>query len=208
MFRSLNNEKIGNVLVFFASKLPFLPMTKAIKLLFLLDEKSVKETGVPVTWLDYSAWKMGPVPSALYHELKHGRPERDDGEDYSIADYVDIQRYEESGNTQINIKAKGEFNDQLFCDYEIDLMEEIIIEFGSKTGSELIAITHAENGLWKKVVEANSLDRLFVSGAGKATNHTVDLWSHLDSQTFAAYVAALESNNVYLKLAGRGDGDY
>jgi 1-deoxy-D-xylulose 5-phosphate reductoisomerase len=45
-------------------------LTKAIKLLYIADEKAIKETGVPITWLNYKAWKFGPVPEDIYNKVK------------------------------------------------------------------------------------------------------------------------------------------
>ena len=64
-YYSINREKIGHCLIYFSKKQP-ISLTKALKLLFLLDETSVKETGVPITWLDYYAWERGPVANDVY----------------------------------------------------------------------------------------------------------------------------------------------
>jgi uncharacterized phage-associated protein len=71
MFRRINNDKIGNVLNYFASQIDYLSMTKTLKLLYILDETSIKETGTPVTWLDYKVWENGPVAIDVYNEIKH-----------------------------------------------------------------------------------------------------------------------------------------
>jgi len=34
----------------------------------LVDEYSYKEVGAPITWLNYYAWKRGPVPSDIYFD--------------------------------------------------------------------------------------------------------------------------------------------
>ena len=69
MYRELLNHKIGNILLYFANEINPLYLTKAIKLLYILDETSVKEIGAPVTWLDYKVWKLGPVPESIYEDI-------------------------------------------------------------------------------------------------------------------------------------------
>jgi len=59
MFRAQLNSKIGNLLNYLSTRIPNLNMTKALKLLYLIDETSYMRTGVPVTWLDYKVWEMG-----------------------------------------------------------------------------------------------------------------------------------------------------
>jgi hypothetical protein len=52
MFRRINNDKISNVLNYFASQIDHLFKTKTLKIhTFWMVETSIKETGTPVTWL-------------------------------------------------------------------------------------------------------------------------------------------------------------
>lgn len=195
MYRKFNNEKIGNVLVFFAEKISYLPMTKAIKLLFLLDHKSISETGVPITWLEYRAWKMGPVPHKLYKELRFGDLESDFLGEYSISEFIDIQRYEEPGEKQVNLEAKVPFNDSSFCEYEIDLLEEIVTKYGHLSGNDLIRITHRKNGPWANAVEHHKLDLQFRNGISTST-FTVDMLRELSDDKIMAYVSAKEAMKI------------
>lgn len=65
---TLAQKKAFNALVYFAERIKVLYLTKAFKLLYLTDEKAIKETGVPITWLNYKAWKCGPVPEDIYNK--------------------------------------------------------------------------------------------------------------------------------------------
>ena len=40
-------EKIGNTVVYLSQKIPTLKKTKLLKLLYILDEISIKKTGIP-----------------------------------------------------------------------------------------------------------------------------------------------------------------
>ncbi|WP_217994559.1 Panacea domain-containing protein [Rodentibacter caecimuris] len=42
-------------------------------MLYFLDFEHYKQVGRSVTGLDYSAWKMGPVPVDLHEEIKTAR---------------------------------------------------------------------------------------------------------------------------------------
>ena len=70
MFRKVLNDKIGNLLVYLAQNISDLSMTKALKLLYIIDETSMKESGVPVTWLEYKVWEKGPVAQEIYDEIR------------------------------------------------------------------------------------------------------------------------------------------
>ncbi|EQD27720.1 hypothetical protein B2A_15132, partial [mine drainage metagenome] len=63
-------EKLLNAMVFFVSKTKHCGVTKLFKLLNFLDFEHYKQTGRSVTGLDYFAWDYGPVPTALFFEIK------------------------------------------------------------------------------------------------------------------------------------------
>ena len=46
-------------------KQKYLYSTKLIKLLYIIDEKSVLSTGTPISWLTYYVYKMGPEKIGL-----------------------------------------------------------------------------------------------------------------------------------------------
>lgn len=41
-------DKIGNALIYLADKLPQLTKTKLLKLLYIMDEISIKKSGIPI----------------------------------------------------------------------------------------------------------------------------------------------------------------
>lgn len=88
MFRNLVNDKIGNLLNYMSNKIPNLTMTKALKLLYLIDDTAYKRTGVSVTWLDYKVWKMGPVAEELYNELRYDQKLVQDGRPLNLESFI------------------------------------------------------------------------------------------------------------------------
>lgn len=90
MFRSINNDKIGFVLNYFASNIQNLSMTKTLKLLNILDETSIKETGTPITWLGYKVWKMGPVTNDIYNEIKRNQVFCAHGKEIPLNKFISI----------------------------------------------------------------------------------------------------------------------
>jgi uncharacterized phage-associated protein len=69
----MNEEKVKNLLLFFAENITSLPITKAMKLLFYADFVCFAETGASITGLDYHAWDQGPVPPTVYRRIDKGR---------------------------------------------------------------------------------------------------------------------------------------
>src|SRR6186713_76514 len=65
-------EKVGNGIIYLAERIKPLYKTKVLKLLYLLDEASVKEVGIPMFALEYRAWRMGPVSKEIYVDIDDG----------------------------------------------------------------------------------------------------------------------------------------
>jgi uncharacterized phage-associated protein len=163
MFKNITENKIGNILFYLSSKIEYLSLTKAIKLLYLIDETSVKRSGVPVTWADYKVWKYGPVPKDIYEEIKYSRDKFSFGT--PLEKYLSIHRsFNEKRNQEeitLSPNSQYKFNDSEFSDFEINLINEIISKYGNKTANELIEILHQEGTLWDKIVKQKKLKQSF-----------------------------------------------
>ncbi|MES2331800.1 MAG: Panacea domain-containing protein [Bacteroidota bacterium] len=174
MFRNLLNNKIGNLLNYLSTRIPNLSMTKTLKLLYLIDETAYERTGVPVTWLDYKVWEMGPVAEELYNELKFDQSLIQNGEKISLESFIETQKKESTdGNTQIYISPKGKYELGEFSAFEKELIDNIIDRFGFYTANKLIDLLHEENTLWHKSVSNHNLQLNF-KVYGKKSNHSID----------------------------------
>ncbi len=206
MHRALNNAKIGNILIYFAEHTGYLALTKAMKLLFLLDERSMIETGVPVTWLEYNAWVLGPVPPELYYELKHNKPKHDiQSGDFDLSQFLSTEKNLSTASSEtVVLRPLSKFNPDEFCDYEIGLMEKIMKEYGSMSAAELINITHQEGSLWDIVVSRNNLKQLFQYR--NTSEYPVDFLEHIkdSEEKLFAYMAAEESLNFHRETLVHG----
>lgn len=172
-FRVINNEKIGFVLNYLASNVNVLSMTKALKLLYIIDETSIKETGSPLTWLDYKVWEMGPVAIDIYNEIKHKQHICYQGKDITITDYVDLSIVDNNKREEIYLKPKIDFNERIFNKYEMNLLYLTVFKFGNWTAKELIDYLHEENSLWHKSVKEHNLEEVFANG-NKKTNYSIE----------------------------------
>jgi len=163
MLINCNQEKVVNTIVYLLQNLGgTIYLTKLIKLLYILDECSVKETGVPFTWLEYKAWRKGPVPVELYDLLRNKIGTKAVLDLFS--EFLIIDKKENPIQTDKDaylISSKHSFNDDEFCEYEINLMDRIIQRYGSKNSNELIEILHSIDSLWYKTVEKHQLDFQF-----------------------------------------------
>lgn len=168
---TLNTDKIGNLLIYLIDRIaetykqPAF-VTKLLKLMYIIDETAVKETGSPVTGLDYRVWKMGPVAYEVYKDLMH-----DNSRLFSF--YVEGKKRtsQQSGSDYVIVQSVNSFNDSEFSDYEIELMDKVVQDYGYLNSPALIDHLHGENSLWAKVVNENKL--VFESQA--TSDFTIDL---------------------------------
>jgi uncharacterized phage-associated protein len=174
MFRALQNDKIGSLLNYLSANIQRLSMTKALKLLYLIDETAYARTGVPVTWMDYKVWEMGPVAEELYDELRQGRYLFENGKRVSLEDYIKTTKEsDQQGGVFIIIEPVGTANMEGFSIFEKELIDNIIDRFGTYTSAQLIKLLHEEDTLWHKEVKDNNLALNFTV-YGKKSNHTID----------------------------------
>ena len=137
----VNIEKVANTLVFLTERIGETYLTKALKLLYIIDELSVKETGVPFTWLEYKAWEMGPVAESVYDELRYKIHNINSESNFSK--YISVKKVE---NPVVNefesflISPVACFTDDEFSDYELQLLDRVIEKYGNYSGKDLIKI--------------------------------------------------------------------
>lgn len=174
MFRSQLNNKIGNLLNYLSTRIPQLSMTKALKLLYLIDETAYMRTGVPVTWLDYKVWEMGPVAEELYNELRFDQKLVMHDKPLSLETFIQTEKKEgPEGQVQVTLLPNGNYSLDEFAAFEIELIENIVDRFGTYTAKQLIQLLHEKNTLWHKCVSDNELQLNF-KVYSKKSNHTID----------------------------------
>jgi uncharacterized phage-associated protein len=162
-YNSQQLSKIGNASAYLAAKVPMLSKTKLLKLLYILDEVSIKKSGIPFFNLKYKVWKFGPVSEELFVDLS--------SEPTLLKNYIK----REFNNNQNTIVPATEFNDDEFSDNDIELMNMIIEQFGNKTSKELITYTHRKNSPWHITAQQHSVLELLETEVINNTEYLVDL---------------------------------
>jgi uncharacterized phage-associated protein len=156
-------DKIGNSMIFLSTAIPGISKTKMLKLLYLLDEFSIKNSGIPFFNLQYKVWKLGPVSEEIFIELSD-KPLR-------FSSYIDI-KYDEGRSF---IAPKSDFCDDEFSDNDIALLEHIVNLFSKATAKQLIAYTHRPNSPWRNTSEQNGVYDLLESGDINNTEIVIDM---------------------------------
>lgn len=132
-------DKIGNLLVYITSKLGPTPKTKLLKLIYIIEEEAVKQSGVAFTDLSYTYMPLGPVSTFVNKQIDK---ERD-----PIAKYVAI---EQTGTIKL-IKPIAKFNDDEFSAFDLEIIDEVLSKFGNCTAAKLIDYTHRSGSLWREI---------------------------------------------------------
>lgn len=140
-----DRNKIGNAVVYIAQRVSNLSKTKLLKLLYLMEEYSVKRFQTPFLGLPFEVWQAGPVVKDIFIDLSE-TPVILDG--YVEKEVVDDKTY---------IKAAASFSDDEFSDNDITVMDDILLRYGNKTAKQLVELTHRKDGLWYATAKRNNL---------------------------------------------------
>lgn len=163
-------DKLGNTIIFLAEKMPSMTKTKLLKLIYIIEELSIKKYGTPFFDLKFDVWKLGPVSRDLFVELS--------SEPVLLAEYI---TKEEAGDAT-RIKPRRQFSDDEFNDIEIELLQEIVESFKGATANDLVLFTHRKHSPWYLTAQKNGLLEYFEDGQINSTNVEIDLSQLLEDQ--------------------------
>lgn len=176
-------SKIGNTIIYLSERIPHLSKTKVLKLLYILDELSIKKSGIPFLNLQYKVWKFGPVSEEIFIDLS--------------SDSTLLKNFITKSHDEDNfIIPKNKFDDGEFSDNDINLMDFVIESFGSKSAKDLISYTHRINSPWYNTAKENSVLELLETEKINNTEFVIDLGRLVehDSRKKDIYYHYTESN--------------
>ncbi len=153
-------DKVGNAVIYLSERVSELARTKLLKILFLLEEKSIKDFGNPFFELDFKVWQFGPVVEPIYKEITSG--EIDIFKDYFIKNRFD------------EFESINGFNDDEFSNVEIKLMDWMIDFARNKMAKDFVKITHGPNSLWTKTAKKYNVYRELEYGDLTKTDYSID----------------------------------
>ena len=148
-FSATTKDKLGNALIYMAERVSDLSKPKALKLLYLMEERMVLRYHVPFLGIPYEVWQAGPVAKDVFIDLSDGP--------YLLKDYVKAE-VRHSGTYIVSVKP---FCDDEFSDCEIEMMDGILQKYGEMTASELVQETHKKGTLWYEEASQNGLLEAF-----------------------------------------------
>ena len=148
-FSATTKDKLGNALIYMAERVADLSKTKALKLLYLMEERMVLRYHVPFLGIPYEIWQAGPVAKDVFIDLSDGP--------YLLKDYVKAE-VRHSGTYIVSVKP---FCDDEFSECEIAMMDDILNKYGKMTAADLVNETHKKGTLWYQEASQNGLLEAF-----------------------------------------------
>lgn len=161
-------NKIGNAIIYIAEQMPNLSKTKLLKLIYLLDEYSIKTYGIPFFDLEYKLWQAGPVNTDLFLEFSPDMK--------LLKDYIKLN-FTETGECYITPKKK--FDNGEFSENEIELLEEITKVYKKYSAKQLVDLCHRPSTLWYQVAKEKGVLELFERGEKKSTDFIIPLSDYI-----------------------------
>ncbi len=156
-------EKLGNAIIYLCNNLEKATKTHILKLIYIIEEISIRELGMPFFDLDFYVWQLGPVNQDLFVELTETP--------ILLYQYISI---ETEGKT-IVVKPKKDFSDDEFSDTEILLLQEIMDRFKYCTAKELVNHTHRKDSPWHNAALKNGVLDALENNHLTTTSYQIDL---------------------------------
>ena len=157
-------SKIGNTIIYLSEKINSVSKTKLLKLLYILDELSIKRSGIPFLNLTYKVWKFGPVDENIFVELS--------SEPTLLKAYI---KKGTDGDGNVYILPNSEFNNDEFSKNDLDLLDFVVKEFGGKTAKDLVSYTHRKESPWYNAAKKYAVLDLLLNEEISNTEYVIDL---------------------------------
>lgn len=179
-----NRCRLGNIMVYIANHADRPCKTKVLKLIYLMEERWVLTTHTPFTGLPFEVWQHGPVEKDVFVDLSEGPT--------LLSDYV-AMRNDGDGTY---MEALQNFDEEEFSDNELRMMADVMQMYGSKSASDLVALTHRENSLWYREAKEHGLLEAFKNSRCNSSDVEIDFSKALSPCDAEFYLESLNTHNA------------
>ena len=184
-----NKELIGNLIILLSERCKPLYHTKMMKLLFLIDQESTLVRGIPITWLEYKAWNNGPVSPDIFYSKNEGHNK--------FSDYV---YFDKNKSNSVLVKPMKKFDDSEFSEWDLEIIDKVLILYGQKTSDELIQLTHVKDSLWDKTIQRKGVK---FSNDNQTSDEILNFLELIENDDFKKTIYFSTLENLELKLTLR-----
>lgn len=178
-FMSYSKEvisKVGNAMVYMAEHVPELSKTKLLKLLYLLEEESVKKNKLPFFGIPFEIWQAGPVANPVFFDLGMDTPAL-------FADFITTIRKENA----TYILSVAPFDSGEFSDNDLAVMDDVIKTYGHWTAFYLVEYLHGERTAWYKKAKETGLLEAFEKEMTNRSDYEIDFTVYLSESEAERY---------------------
>ncbi len=181
MFVSREREKLLNAIVYFLRETKHCHTLKLFKLLNFSDFEHFRQTGRTIFGLEYWALPKGPVPTALFEEIKRGG-----GADLRAA----IALYEVKDEItdallRRDLKPRAQFDKKWFTKRELKVMARIAEFFRDLKADDMSEFSHANKKPWASVYKD-----------GKGTGHLIPPELALNAEPLMREIPTIDSDEL------------
>lgn len=183
-----DKEKLGNAVVYIAAHTNNLSKTKLLKLLYFMEEYSVRRFQTPFLGMPFEVWQAGPVVKDVFIDLSE-TPVLLDG--YVAKKVVGEATY---------IQPTKEFCDDEFSDNDMTVLQEVMKKYGNMTAKELVALTHKKGSLWYNVAYRENLLDAFAKKLMNNSDFVIDFSEELTEtgkEFYNGQIDFLQTSRVY-----------
>jgi uncharacterized phage-associated protein len=147
MFVSRNREKLINAILYFLRETQHCHTLKLFKLLNSADFEHFRQTGRTITGLDYRALPKGPVPTALFEEIKRGGA----GDLKNAIALYEVKDEITDALLRRDLKPKIPFDKKWFSKREIKVLERVAEFFRELKAEDMSEFSHENKRPWASV---------------------------------------------------------
>lgn len=194
-FSESRKQKLGNALIYMALHTDKdLSKTKALKLLYLIEERMALQYHLPFFGLPFEIWQAGPVAKDVFIELSD--------EPILLKGFV---RTRLGNRGEKYVEAIKEFDDSEFSECEIQVMQDVCNKYGHMTATELVAETHKETSLWYRIAKEHNLIKEFAEHKCNNSNTLIDFTRDMTpcaSEFYNESIAIHQTANILREIQG------
>lgn len=183
-FSETNRVRLGNAVMYIAANAKYSYKTEVLKLLFLMEERMVQKYHVPLLGIPFNVWRMGSVSVDVFEELSDGPS--------LLSDFVTLQ----FNGQGVLVTPSKPFDEDEFSDAELQVMREVMEQYGGMASEQLIAETHREGSLWYETAKEHGLIEDFNQRRANSSNVVIDMGRQLCPDDKAYYNETLENRQA------------
>src|SRR5260221_4017224 len=144
---SRNREKLLNAIIYFLRETKHCHTLKLFKLLNFADFELFRQKGRTITGLEYQALPKGPVPTALFDEIKRGGEE----DIRKVVGLFEVNDDITDALLRRDLKPRAAFDKTWFTKRELKILERVAEFFRDLQAEDMSEFSHENKKPWSQI---------------------------------------------------------